>query len=142
MILIDASVAAKWLLPEAGSEAALDLIAGRELLFAPVLIRIEVLAAITRCARVGIATTGESLQRCEKWLHYLDEGTISLVPEGALLQDAVELALKAKHTLQDCLYLAAARSLEARLVTADRAFVERAKKVYSRVELLEGSNGN
>jgi predicted nucleic acid-binding protein len=142
VILVDASVAAKWLLPENGSEAALALVAGPDLLFAPSVIRLEVLGAITRRARKGQATKSESLDRCSKWLGYLDAGTISLVPEGAILNEAVELALGIKHPLHDCLYLAAARQLGAKLVTADRPFWERAKTNYADVELLAGCEAN
>jgi predicted nucleic acid-binding protein len=55
MIVVDANVAAKWYLPELGSEAALELMDGASPLFAPDLIRLEVLAAITRCVRTGEA---------------------------------------------------------------------------------------
>jgi predicted nucleic acid-binding protein len=138
VILVDASVAAKWLLPEPGSEAAIDLISGPDLLFAPALIRIEVLAAITRSTRMGEASGRESLARCEKWLHYLDDGAVSLVPDTALLADAVDLALSLKHPLQDCLYLAAAKNMKGRLVTADPTFAKRAKANYEHVEMLAG----
>lgn len=142
MIVVDANVAAKWLLPEAGSDAALDLVAGPDLLFAPSIVRVEVLGAITRQAHQGRATRGESLDRCSKWLGYLDAGTITVVPEGALLQDAVKLALGIKHTFQDCLYLAAARQLDARLITADRPFYKRARTDYAKIELLAGCERN
>jgi predicted nucleic acid-binding protein len=45
LIVVDASVAAKWFLPEADSEAAGRLLTGRRKLLAPDLIRIEVAAA-------------------------------------------------------------------------------------------------
>jgi predicted nucleic acid-binding protein len=142
VIVVDASVAAKWLLPEVGSEAALELISSAELLFAPSLIRIEVLAAITRSVRMEVATAGESLTRCEKWLRYLDEGTITLLPDTVLLAEAVQLAIKVRHPLQDCLYLAAAQSMDARLITADRPFVDRIKNHFGQVELLQGCENN
>lgn len=142
MIVVDASVAAKWMLPEQGSEAALRLVTGPELLFAPTLIRIEVLAAITRSARKGEASSDESLSRCRKWLGYLEEGALSLVPEGAVLDDAIGLALGIKHPLQDCLYLAVAKNMQGTLVTADPTFVKRAREHYGRVELLTGSGPN
>ena len=50
MIVIDANVAAKWLLPEPGSEAAVALQEGPQQLFAPDLIRLEVAAAIAGAA--------------------------------------------------------------------------------------------
>lgn len=142
MILIDASVAAKWLMPEVGSEAALDLAEGTEMLFAPTIIRIEVLSAITRRTRRGEATDGESRDRCRKWLGYLDRGAITLAPEGALVDDAMEIALKLKHPLPDCLYLAAANQLRARLITADETFFKRAQGNSTPIEFLAGCTAN
>ena len=46
MIVVDANVAAKWYLPEIGTEAALELMGGPNRLFAPDLIRIEVLGSL------------------------------------------------------------------------------------------------
>jgi predicted nucleic acid-binding protein len=142
VILVDASVAAKWMLPEPGMEAALELVTGPDLLFAPVLIRLEVLAAITRATRTGEASAEESRSRCQKWLGYLDDQTVTLIPEGALLEDAIELALAIRHPLQDCLYLAGAKQLAARLVTADPKLFERAKDHYKNVEMLAGCEVN
>jgi hypothetical protein len=68
----------------------------------------------------------------------LDQATISLIPEAELLHEAVKLSVEIKHTLQDCMYLAAARELNARLVTADRPFHERAVRFYKHIALLPG----
>jgi predicted nucleic acid-binding protein len=135
-------VAAKWLLPEKGSEEALDLMTGPEMLFAPAHIRIEVLGAITRAHREGRSTRSESLDRCAKWLQHLDNVIVSLVPEGAVIEDAVKLSLRIGHTLQDCLYLAAARQLGARLITADPTFFKRAKQHFSEMEMLAGCDAS
>jgi predicted nucleic acid-binding protein len=141
VILVDANVALKWFLPEPGAEAALALIA-KETLFAPALIRIEVLSGITRCVRTGTATKEESLVRCQKWYEYLEEQVLTIVPDTALFDDAVKLSMAIKHAFRDCLYLAAAQSMKATLVTADRTFRERAKKAYRDVELLAGCGAN
>ncbi len=141
MILVDANVALKWFLPEPGAEAALALIA-RETLFAPSLIRIEVLSGITRCTRLGTATKDESLARCQKWYEYLQEQVVSVIPDTALFDEAVKLSISIKHAFKDCLYLAAAQSMKGTLVTADRTFKERAKKAYRDVELLAGCEAN
>jgi D-alanyl-D-alanine carboxypeptidase/D-alanyl-D-alanine-endopeptidase (penicillin-binding protein 4) len=100
VILVDANVAVKWFLPEPGAEAALALIAG-EALFAPALIRIEVLSGITRCVRLGTATKEESLLRCQKWYEYLQEEVVNVVPDTALFDEAVALSMSIKHALKD-----------------------------------------
>jgi predicted nucleic acid-binding protein len=76
VIVVDASVAAKWYLPELGSDAALELMGGPSLLYAPDLIRLEVLAAITRRARKGEATVPETEKRCQDWRRHLHAGAV------------------------------------------------------------------
>lgn len=142
MIVVDANVAAKWYLPEAGSEAALALMDGPELLFAPDLIRLEVLAAITRRVRTGEATAEAAMTQCQSWRRHLRAGAVTMLPEQDILDDAIRLALEIRHTLQDCLYLAVARKLDASLITADKPFQERASRFYSRVSLLAGCEHN
>ncbi len=44
--------------------------------------------------------------------------------------------------LQDCLYLAAARRLDASLITADKKFRDRAAALDKRISLLAGYEGN
>jgi predicted nucleic acid-binding protein len=138
MIVADASVLAKWFLPEPGSDAAVALLQGPDLLAAPDIARLEVLSAILRRARSGLGTAAEARARVNDWLGHLAEGTVSLIAERELLNDAINLALEIKHPLPDCLYLAAARHLQVPLLTADRVFTERASKLFPNVQLLPG----
>ena len=146
MIVIDASVAAKLYLPEIGSAAAVELQEGADQLFAPDLIRMEVAGSITRRVRADKKeerlAPDIALSRCAKWFQSLDKAFISLIPEAELLPSAVNLSVEIKHTLQDCMYLAAARSLNARLVTADRPFHDRAVRFYKHIYLLPGCEAN
>ena len=140
MIVVDANVAAKWLLPEEGSDEAIALQEGPHQLVAPDLIRLEVVAAITRRVRAEKTPLPpkEAVRRYQKWMRLLDQATISLIPESELLAQAVDLAVLIKHPLQDCLYLAAAMQLEAELITADHTFLKRASRHYRHVSLLPG----
>ena len=142
MTVIDANVAAKWYLPERGSEAALELLDSPRQLFAPELIRLEVLAAITRRVRKGEATVEESRSRCQDWLRDLHEGAVTLIPESEVLHEAMELSMSVRHTLQDCMYLAVARRLGSPLITADRPFRERAAPAYGQISMLAGCESN
>ena len=142
MIVVDANVAAKWYIPELGSDAALELLVGPNPLFAPELIRLEVLSAITRRVRTNEATVTESQKRCDSWQRHLHAGAISVIPESEILDDAVRLAMEIPHTLQDCLYLAVAKRLDATLITADRPFHKRAKEFYDRISLLPDCETN
>jgi len=144
MIVLDASVAAKWLLPEAGSQEAVALQEGPDELFGPDLIRMEVAAAITRRVRdkEKPLPAAEAIHRCTKWFRLLDQATIALLPESELLEEAIRLSVKIPHTLQDCLYLAAAVRLDASLITADRPFHDRVKPFYKKISMLPGCEKN
>ncbi len=142
MIVVDANVAAKWYLPEVGTDAALELMEGPSRLIAPELVRLEVLAAISRCVRTGEAGLEETKKRCGDWLRHLRTGAITLISEGELLDAALTLSLEIKHNLQDCLYLAAARHADATLITADRTFRNRAFPFDNRIALLRGCENN
>jgi predicted nucleic acid-binding protein len=146
MIIVDASVAAKWLFPENGSEEALALQEGADQLFAPTLIRLEVAGAITRRVRVEKAkdklTPEDALHRCARWFRLLDQAVLALIPEAELIDQAIKLSVHIKHHVDDCLYLAAAKKLGARLVTADRRFFDSASKEYKHMEMLAGCENN
>jgi predicted nucleic acid-binding protein len=140
MIVVDANVAAKWLLPEPGSDEAIALQEGPHQLVAPDLIRLEVAAAITRRVRAEKKPLPpkEAVRQYQKWMRLLDQATITLIPESDLLSQAVDLAVLIKHPLQDCLYLAAAMQLDPELITADDTFQKRANRHYPHVSMLPG----
>src|ERR1700722_5363981 len=146
MIALDASVAAKWYLPEADSAAAVALQEGSHPLIAPDPIRLEVPPSLPR--RVRAEKKEERLapelavNRCEKWFKLLDQGTISLVPEAQLLQQAITLSIEIKHTLQDCLYLAVAAAHGIPLITADEPFHKKAVSHYREIHLLSKWRAN
>jgi predicted nucleic acid-binding protein len=142
MIVLDASVAAKTYLEEAGADAATELLAGPVKLLAPELIRMEVAGALCRRVRMGELDASEAEIRCQHWLAELDKGLFTLTPDRELLPEAVALATKIKHALQDCLYLAVAIRFHAPLVTADRTFHERARPIYKQITLLKGCESN
>jgi predicted nucleic acid-binding protein len=80
VIVVDASVAAKWFLAEEDTPAANALPHGTQKLVAPALIRVEVYAAITRRFRKGEAPEAEVRQGCRDWSEMIDDGLITLLP--------------------------------------------------------------
>jgi predicted nucleic acid-binding protein len=136
MMVIDASVAAKWFLPEPGQDEVEKLLSGEYQLIAPELIRVEVAAAIVKRVRLKLMDEGEATAACDRWKRVLQADVIELVPDADLLASAIELAISAKHALQDCLYLAAAVSAGAGLFTADRVLAERGRPMVSDIRLL------
>jgi predicted nucleic acid-binding protein len=135
-MVVDASVAVKWLLPEKDSSAALRLIQSGLDLYAPELIRTEVAAALSRKVRNGEALPAEGELAVSLWLRSLEKGVLALVPEDQYLDAAWRMSVELNHPLQDCLYLALAGRLDLPLATADRKFAARAAGRPEQVLLL------
>lgn len=137
MIVVDASVAVKWFLPEQGAAEAQAILSRPEKLTAPSLIRVEVAAAITRKVRSGELDAEEAEEVCRFWMRGLSSGVVTLSPDEENLETAIKFAIQIRHPLQDCLYLALAQRVDGILVTADLRFAARARDCYGKVERLE-----
>jgi predicted nucleic acid-binding protein len=116
-MVIDASVAIKWVVPEVGSEAAADLL-GREL-WAPSFWLAEAVNALLKKARCGEITQDEARLRAQD----LADAPIEPIELPILLPSAMRMAGELGHSIYDCFYLAAALLRDTTLVTADRRFV-------------------
>jgi predicted nucleic acid-binding protein len=124
--VVDACVAAKWVLPAAG-EGLLDQ-ANRLMerhvkqdlhLLAPALIEAEignVLWKAVRCKRIGQAQAENSLRR-------FTELGIQTVPTFELLDRAFQIAVDCDRSFYDSLYIALALATKTELVTADERLV-------------------
>lgn len=141
-IVVDASVAVKWFVPEQGEKAAQQLLTGREPLFAPALIRIEVAGAILRYFREGRLQEAQAHMILGAWENLLANGILRQIDNADLFHEAVAFSFICRHALADCFYLAAAKSLDAPVVTADATQHDRGKRVYKNISLLAGSNPN
>lgn len=120
-LVVDASVAAKWYLPEEGSETALALLASESELHAPDLLRIELANAFWRHVQQGhIDQRVWDLARPQ-----LERSFRQWHDSGLYLHDAFEIACAMGHPVYDCIYLALARHLGGRLITADRRLLAR-----------------
>jgi predicted nucleic acid-binding protein len=79
MIVIDASLAVKWFLTEAGSSAATKVLDDHACqLAAPDLIVIEVAAAFVRRGNVAKAEAAEMALLLEKWVKLVDSPALQL----------------------------------------------------------------
>lgn len=140
MIVVDASIAAKWYLNEPGSGEAAALLTSTALLIAPALIRVEVTGAILRRYREGKLSLERAREACDLWDADLAGGALRLVPDDSLIVPARVLAFQIRHAIQDCLYLAAAVDAgRARLVTADPTFHARAAAAFPFIDLQASS---
>jgi predicted nucleic acid-binding protein len=131
-IVIDASVAVKWIVPEAGSDAAAAL--RDEELVAPVLWLAEAGNALWRMVRNGEFAADEAHAR----LLGLLNAPVVAAPIEPHIGSALRLATELGHPIYDCLYLAVAVQFDTDVVTADRRFVEAVtrSRYAGRVRLL------
>jgi predicted nucleic acid-binding protein len=137
MIIVDASVAAKWVLNEPDSDAALKILeSDRGKLAAPAIARIEVANAIVRRLREGGITQPEAEAAWLAWDQMLRDEVIALSPNEGLLNDAVRIAIEIRHAVPDCLYLALAIELDATVITADEPLYKRGRKAHGAVQQL------
>ncbi|HEX4198135.1 MAG TPA: type II toxin-antitoxin system VapC family toxin [Caulobacteraceae bacterium] len=132
-IVVDASVALKWVLDEPGREAADALI--DEELVAPTLWLLEAANALWRRVRRGELSHGEATERL---LALADAPVVASDIEDDLFA-AADLANALGHPVYDCLYLAAAIREDTYVITADSRFhavVSREPALAARIRLL------
>lgn len=120
--VIDASVAVKWLSPEAESGQA-DGLLDDELLV-PDLLFPEVSNVLWKKQirqEMDAATVGAAA----RWLLQLP---LQVHECAGFMIDALALSVRMQHPAYDCLYLALARHAGCPLVTADRRFFDRCRR--------------
>jgi len=138
MIVVDASVAVKWLVVEDGTEPANELLSAGSPLFVPSHARIEVVAAVVRKHREGTLSDAEVRRSLDIWDGLLRDDVVKVIGFEELLEKAVAISMANKHPLADCLYIAAAVRLGASLITADAKLHERGQRACRDVALLAG----
>lgn len=135
-VVVDASVALKWVVEEEDSDAAVDL--ARNELWAPDLLKVECANALWAKARRGELDHAEVVERSDA----LNTVPMTLVPQKEVLDDAVRLALALEHPVYDCLYLALAVRHETYVVTADRRFLSAVRRSAGYEERIRPLNGS
>jgi predicted nucleic acid-binding protein len=129
-LVVDASVAIKWVIEEPGTREALSL--RRHRLFAPDLL-------VAECANILWKKTRRnelSLQEALLAARLLQRADIELAPMRAFLEPATRLAIGLDHPAYDCAYLALAESLSCDLVTADQRLCTKALPAGYRSKVL------
>jgi predicted nucleic acid-binding protein len=132
----DASVAVKWLLQEPDSPAATALLHSPRTLRAPALLRLEARAAILRAFRMNSIIELHAREKLSECASILSQSRVLFTPDAALLADGAEIALRIKHSLQDCLYIACAARFGGELITTDATLLARAAPHYPFVRAL------
>lgn len=119
-IVIDASIAVKWVVEEQGTPEALAL-RQRAKLIAPDLL-------VAECANIlWKKVQRDELSKEEALLaaRLLQGAEIELLPTRSLLEGATRIAIDLDHPAYDCLYLALAAANDCRFVTADERLLRK-----------------
>jgi predicted nucleic acid-binding protein len=119
-LVIDASIAIKWVVEEQGTEAALALRNKAELI-APDLLIAECANILWKKVQRGELTEGEALIAAR----LLQSANVEILATRNLLETATRLAIELGHPAYDCIYLALAIQSDCRFGTADKAFVRK-----------------
>ncbi|WP_066655887.1 MULTISPECIES: type II toxin-antitoxin system VapC family toxin [unclassified Sphingomonas] len=115
-LLVDASVAAKWITAEVDSDRAMQWLATP--FAAPEFMILELTSILWKKSRQGQITPLQALAGLEQV-----EETVDLVRTFGLERRALEIGMELEHSPYDCLYLALAETMDAKILTADAALV-------------------
>lgn len=118
--VVDASVAAKWFLEEPFTDHAARLFDPEHWLYVPDFVLLELDSVFCRRVRRGQISEAEA-DAARARLLGLPLSFVSFVP---LRDTAFGIAVQTQRSPYDCLYLALAIRLRAKLVTADRRFYD------------------
>jgi len=117
-LVVDASVAVKWLVAEENTDIADHLAAHEQELHAPRLMASETANALWRKALMGQIERTEASTA----MRLLTDMPVNWNDDEAVGADALRLALALDHPVYDCVYLALAHRIGGVVVTADRRF--------------------
>ena len=119
VVVVDASVAAKWLLAEPDSEIAAMLLDGSFDLQAPRLLVSEIGNMLWRMAVNGSIDEYEAARLAAALL----DVPLQWRDDERTCVEAVRIAVELGHPAYDCMYLALASLIGSQVVTADKRFV-------------------
>ena len=129
--IVDTSVVLKWVVQEAGSDAARSWVGTS--LAAPDFIRAELANALWKKVRIGEIEPHQASRGLRDGLE-----PVSLVPTMPLVERALPLAISLPHPVYDCIFLTLAESLDMPLLTSDKKLWARTRRTSfgDRVVLL------
>lgn len=130
-LVVDASVAAKWVVVEPLSDRATSLLQPEHQLIVPDLFWAEIGNIFWKKARSGDLTSGDCVRRFDA----LQQMGLETRAHASIAREAIALALETARTVYDSIYVALAVHEDCRFVTADERLVNalRASRVASHV---------
>lgn len=135
-LILDASVAAKWLFEEPDAERARSLLVASEQrrlkLLAPEILPAEIGSFLWKRVLRGILEAEEAMRHYARFLRVCP----ALVRISSLAYPALKLALAHRHSIYDSLYVALAASAGFDFVTADERLFRAFAPSFPQVRLL------
>jgi predicted nucleic acid-binding protein len=131
--VVDASVAVKWVIPEALSDNAERILGSDEDLLAPDLLLVEAANALWKKAGRGELSNPEAGRALDV---VLSSGLV-IRPSRPLLSRALALAGRFAHPVYDCVYLALAEHERATLITGDERLLAIVAKKKTKIRVRD-----
>ena len=128
VLVIDASIAVKWVVEEDGTPEALA-IRQKARLIAPDLLIAESANILWKKVQRRELVKQEALIAAR----LLQGADIELLPMRSLCETATRISIEVNHPAYDCLYLALAVEKQCRFVTADDRFVKKLTQQQSKL---------
>jgi predicted nucleic acid-binding protein len=142
VIVVDASLAVKWFLPEPGAEAAAALLLEQDEIVGPDMLAVEVHATLVRGANIVKSNRVEAETAIRRFQAMIESGEVTLIRSlPNQIEHSANLAMVLGHPLKDCIYLTLAMEMGCDLITCDARFAEKAKGVWARVRVLRSDEG-
>ena len=120
LLVVDCSVASKWILDEPGAADAVELLrknrSGEVALIAPELLLTEFASLIAKRTRRKLMQSNEARDA----FRLMKESAPVLFETRTLLDGALELAIATQMSVWDCVYIALATVHKCVMITADR----------------------
>ena len=139
IVVVDASLATKWMLWEANSRDALRFLYHRDReVCGPDFLFVEVAGAIVKRANQNRAIASDALEALRKWTVAWGDHVVR--PHRVTqrrLYEAGKLAISLGHPLKDCVYLALAMEFSCPLATCDERFLRKASGLNADIRLLQ-----
>lgn len=120
-VIVDASIAIKWLVAEAGHEHAANLLLSEAVFRAPDLVAIEtanVLWKKVRKSELAAAQAKIALTTLPRFFEVI-------LPSREFVERALQISLELDHPIYDCIYIACAEKELGKLATADARLVRK-----------------
>jgi predicted nucleic acid-binding protein len=128
-LVIDASIAVKWVVEEEGTAQALRLLK-RSRLIAPELLLAECANILWKKVRRDELSNEEALLAAR----LLQSADLELASTRSLMEPATRMAIELDHPAYDCIYLALAAERDCPFVTADERLLRKLDE--SRLRIL------